>query len=230
MNAGAWVSGLDRALLLAFRVPGHPELAAGSRWLQESARDITALGGFTVLTLVSGLALVVMLMRGRRREALVFAATVTLAQVLSVLLKDWIERPRPMLVSHLDLVYSSSFPSGHAMMSPAVYLTLAGIMASGARRPGEGALGIAVAALLVAAIGVSRVYLGVHWPSDVLGGWVLGGAIAAGATLVLRHRPPACAPPGGFAATSPVNGGGEDDLSSLARRGRRRAWRDGGGL
>jgi undecaprenyl-diphosphatase len=194
VNAGAWVSGLDRALLLAFRVPGHPGLAVGPRWLQESARDVTALGGFTVLTLVSVLALIVMLRRGRRREAVVFGATVALAQVLSEGLKGWIERPRPLLVSHLDLVYSSSFPSGHAMMSPAVYLTLAGIMANGARRSGEGALWIAVAALLTTAIGVSRVYLGVHWPSDVLGGWILGGAIAAGATGVLRRGPLAAAP------------------------------------
>ena len=178
---------LDRLVLLAFRVPGHPDIALGPHWVQEAARDVTALGGFTVLTLVTVLATAMLVIHGRRRQALVFVATVAIAQAVSAVLKTWIDRPRPTLVEHLDLVYSSSFPSGHAMMTPAVYLTLAGILAAGEAKRSEKLLLLGGAALLSVAVGVSRVYLGVHWPTDVLGGWTLGAATALAASLVL-HR------------------------------------------
>lgn len=178
---------IDRLILLAFRVPGHPDIAIGPRWVQEAARDVTALGGFTVLALVTLMATAMLLIHARRRQALVFATTVALAQALSAVLKTWIDRPRPTLVEHLDVVYSSSFPSGHAMMTPAVYLTLAGILAAGERRRSEKLLLLGGAALLTVAVGVSRVYLGVHWPTDVLGGWTLGAAMALAASLFL-HR------------------------------------------
>jgi undecaprenyl-diphosphatase len=180
---------IDRFVLLAFRVPGHPDIAIGPRWIQEAARDVTALGGFTVLALVSLVATVILLIHGRRLQALVFLATVTLSQLASEVLKIWIDRPRPAIVAHLDLVYSSSFPSGHAMMTPAVYLTLAGILAAGVHRRSEKVLLLGGAALLTIAVGVSRVYLGVHWPTDVVGGWTLGAAVALAAALVLRGGP-----------------------------------------
>jgi undecaprenyl-diphosphatase len=179
---------IDRVVLLAFRVRGHPDVAVGPRWIQEAARDVTALGGFTVLTLVSLVATVVLLIHGRRLQALVFVATVALSQLASEALKRWIDRPRPAIVAHLDLVYSSSFPSGHAMMTPAVYLTLAGILAAGVHRRSEKAMLLGGAALLTIAVGVSRVYLGVHWPTDVVGGWTLGAAVALAAALVLGAR------------------------------------------
>ena len=182
--------GIDRILLLAFRVPGHLDVAAGPEWLRETARDITALGGFTVLTLISVLATIMLLIHRRRAQALVFAGTVLAAQLVSDGLKVWIGRPRPTLVSHLDLVYSNSFPSGHALMTPVVYLSLAGILAAGERRAGEKALLLGSAAALTAAVGISRVYLGVHWPTDVLAGWMLGGAIALASSLGLRRVGP----------------------------------------
>lgn len=181
---------IDRVLLLAFRKPGHLDVAIGPRWVQEAARDVTALGGVTVLTLLSVLATVMLLIHGRRLQALVFAATVVIAQVISAGLKLLIERPRPDLVPHLDLVYASSFPSGHSMMTPVVYLTLATILAAGEREAGEKVLLISCAALIAVAVGVSRVYLGVHWPTDVLGGWALGSAIALVAALVLHRVAP----------------------------------------
>ena len=182
--------GIDRTLLLAFRLPGQLNVASGPRWVQEAARDVTALGGFTVLLLVSIIATVMLLIHRRRSQAVVFATTVILAQVLSELLKAWVDRPRPMIVSHLDLVYSSSFPSGHAMMTPVVYLTLASVLANGERRRREKMLLLGAAVLLTAGVGVSRVYLGVHWPTDVLGGWCLGGAVALAAALVLHRAAP----------------------------------------
>jgi undecaprenyl-diphosphatase len=180
-------AGVDRRILLAFRVAGHPDTPLGPRWLQESARDITALGGFTVLTLVSLATLFALLSLGRRRQALVFGASVLGAQLLADAIKLLAARPRPDVVTHLDIVYSNSFPSGHAMMSPVVYLTLAGVLAAGQRRPRAKSLLIACAAVLVAAIGVTRVYLGVHWPTDVLGGWSLGCLISVCATWALRR-------------------------------------------
>jgi undecaprenyl-diphosphatase len=177
----------DQIVLLAFRIPGHPDIAIGPRWLQEATRDVTALGGFTVLAMVSLVATVMLLIHGRRRQALVFVGTVALAQGASEALKAWIDRPRPAIVAHLDLVYSSSFPSGHAMMTPAVYLTLASILAAGERRRSEKVLLLGGSAVLTVAVGVSRVYLGVHWPTDVLGGWTLGAATALAAAIVLRR-------------------------------------------
>lgn len=168
---------LDRSILLWFR-HGQTLQPLGPRWLQETERDFTALGGFTVLTLITVFAAVMLLIHGRRIQAAIFFAAVCAAQVLSEVVKAVIAHPRPDIVPQFDLTYSSSFPSGHAMMAPVVYLTLAALVAAGDARRSSRAVLIGGAIALVAAIGVSRVYLGVHWPSDVLGGWALGGAIA----------------------------------------------------
>ena len=180
------VFALDQLILMAFRDPHNLDLALGPRWLQESARDITALGGFTVLTLVSLVATLLLALHRRRREALIFAATVIGAQAISAIAKIVIDRPRPILVPHHDLVYATSFPSGHALMTPVVYLTLATIIASGETRPHLKAILPICAALVIVAVGISRVYLGVHWPTDVLAGWLLGLAIALCASIALR--------------------------------------------
>ena len=188
-------SRLDTRILLAFRTPADLSTPIGPRWLQESARDFTALGGFSALTLIVVLAVVILVLLGRRTHALILAVTVVAAQALSGLLKLLIDRPRPALVSHNDLVYSSSFPSGHAMMSPVVYLTLAAIVAAGHPRPAIRAVLFVGAIALVIVIGVSRVYLGVHWPSDVLAGWTLGTAIALAASIALARTTPKAVPP-----------------------------------
>ena len=181
---------VDRTILLWFRTPGNLAEPIGPTWLHESARDITALGGFTVLTLVTLGAVAALLAARRRRQALIFGATVVLAQLASAGLKAATDRPRPALVPHLDQVMSSSFPSGHAMMAPAVYFTLVAIVAAGSfARPLRSAM-LASAVVLVIAIGVSRVYLGVHWPTDVLAGWTMGSAIALAAWRVLALAGP----------------------------------------
>lgn len=104
------------------------------------------------------------------------------------------DRPRPDLVAQHDLVYASSFPSGHSVMAPVVYLTLAAIVATGSVRRAIKLTPVIGAAVLVLAIGVSRVYLGVHWPTDVLAGWTMGATIAWIATVALYvtrlKRPP----------------------------------------
>jgi len=180
----------DRSILLALRRQGDLAVPIGPRWLQETARDVTALGGVTILALVVVVSIALLVLHRRRIQALIFGAAVLLGQTLAELTKHLVGRNRPDLVPHLDLVYSSSFPSGHSAMSPIVYFTLAGILAAGEPNRGAKTLLLGVAAALVLCVGASRVYLGVHWPTDVLGGWAMGTAVALLATLVLHRFAP----------------------------------------
>lgn len=165
---------IDERLMLMMRERGDPNDPLGPRWLEEAMRDVTALGGFTVLTLVTIVA-VVTLMRARRwRKALGMATVALGAELTSDVLKLACARPRPDLVPHGSYVYSNSFPSGHSTVSVAIYFTLAALLAAGAVRPSSRGMIYAVAGFAVLLIGVSRVYLGVHWPTDVAAGWALG--------------------------------------------------------
>jgi undecaprenyl-diphosphatase len=176
---------LDTKILLTLRNPADPSDPIGSRSLQEALRDVTALGGVTVITLVSVVGVLAFLMHRRLWHAGIFAGTVLLAFISSEGLKDLYDRPRPELVPHGSYVYSSSFPSGHSTLSAATFLTLAMLIASLEPNRGTKRMVFALAALLVLGIGFSRVYLGVHWPSDVLAGWCLGAAWALAAWTVL---------------------------------------------
>ena len=178
---------LDKTILLALRNPADPSDPIGSRSLQEAMRDVTALGGVTVVTLATVVGVLAFLFHGKRWHAAILAATVIGADVVSELLKSFYGRPRPELVPHGSYVYSSSFPSGHSTLSAAMYLTLAMLISSLEPNRATKSMVFVVAAALVLGIGFSRVYLGVHWPSDVLAGWCLGGAFAlAGWTVLLR--------------------------------------------
>ena len=176
----------DERLILALRAPGHPADPIGPRALEEAVRDVTALGGTTLITLVTVLGVLAFAFHGRRRHALVLAAGVLAAWASSSWTKGVYDRPRPELVPHGSYVYSASFPSGHSTLSTATYLILAMLIASlePTRKSKALAYGVAVAVML--AVGASRVYLGVHWPSDVLAGWCLGALWALLAWLVLR--------------------------------------------
>ncbi len=181
---------LDRRLLLAFRSPGDPSDPLGPRWFEESMRDITALGGFTLVTLLTVVATLLLVFRQRRREALIFAVTVILAYASSEVLKAFYDRDRPMLVAHGAIVYSQSFPSGHSTAAAATFLTLATVLASFETRRRSKALIYALAITGMVAVGVSRVYLGVHWPTDVLAGWALGASWALAAWIALVFTQP----------------------------------------
>lgn len=190
-------SALDRHLLLMLRRPGALDDPIGPRWLEKSLRDVTALGGFTVLTLLTLLWVLAFTLYGHRRQAWIMGATMVLAQVSSETLKALYDRPRPALVPHGSIVYSQSFPSGHSALSAAAFLTLATLIASLAPRRAIKVMTFAVASLLVVAVGFSRIYLGVHWPTDVLAGWCLGSAWAfvAWVALSLLRRQDAGAKP-----------------------------------
>jgi undecaprenyl-diphosphatase len=156
-------------------------------WLEEAVRDVTGLGSMVVLVLVTAAAIFYLLLISKWREALLVLVAVGGGQILSSLLKLGIDRPRPDLVPHLAEVQTLSFPSGHAMMAAVTYLTLGSMLAGIA--PGRATkiyvLGIAV--LITLMVGVSRIYLGVHWPSDVLAGWCAGFAWAMLCWLAARR-------------------------------------------
>ncbi|MBR7618434.1 phosphatase PAP2 family protein [Phenylobacterium sp. 20VBR1] len=177
---------MDQHLLLMLRQPGNLSDPIGPRWVEESMRDVTALGGFTFLTLATIVAVLLFSFHGKRRQAWILAGTVLAAQVSSEVLKTFYDRPRPTLVPHGSFVYTQSFPSGHSALSAAVFLTLATLIASVEKRASSKILIYVLALLVTVAVGFSRVYLGVHWPSDVLAGWSLGATWAFGAWIVLE--------------------------------------------
>lgn len=173
--------GFDAAILLAL----HPAHRTGGStepaWLWEFARDITGLGSVGVLALVVVSACVFLLLANRLGTALFILVATTLSGGVNTLLKLFFNRPRPTLIDHNLHVYSSSFPSGHAMLSATVYLILAAVLARTTDRWRLRLFILSVATLLSGLIGLSRMYLGVHWPSDVLAGWAAGAAWAMGA-------------------------------------------------
>lgn len=163
-----------------------PEVPLGPRWLWEVGRDITALGGVTVLTMVTA-AVAGYLLMARKYHAmwLVLIAT-TGGFLLSAALKGLIARPRPD-VAHYMLATSPSFPSGHSMMSAVVYLTLGSLLTRLAARRRVKLYFLAVAMLLTFVVGISRIYMGVHYPTDVLAGWTAGLVWALGCWLIARY-------------------------------------------
>jgi undecaprenyl-diphosphatase len=169
---------LDERLLLAMREPGDLSDPVGPRWVEELGRDMTSLGGVAVLTLITGFATSFFWLSSMHHGAVYIAAASLTAMLLSSGLKQAFDRPRPDLVPHGVVVYTSSFPSGHSTMAAAVYLTLGLVASRFVSRRRLKALFLASAVLITGAVGVSRVYLGVHWPTDVLAGWAIGAAWA----------------------------------------------------
>lgn len=168
----------DRAVLLALRVSGDPAQMIGPPWLAMSFRDITSLGGFTVITLVTLLTVFYLLAAGKTRNALIVTFAISLGAAFENGLKLLFSRARPDVVPHLVEVQTMSFPSGHAMMSAITYLTLGAMLA---RAQPTRRLRIYIhsaGVFLTLLIGTSRVFLGVHWPTDIMAGWVVGGAWA----------------------------------------------------
>ncbi|MEZ2331423.1 phosphatase PAP2 family protein [Mesorhizobium sp. RCC_202] len=176
----------DTEILLAFRHAGQPDDPLGPLWLQGAVRDITALGSSAVLVLITTATIIYMLLIRRPATALFMFVAVAGGQVLSSLLKLEVDRPRPDLVSHLVDETSLSFPSGHAMLSAVTYLTLGTLAARFLPDSRTKIFVLCLAVLVTVLVGTSRVYLGVHWPSDVLAGWCAGFAWAMLCWLVAR--------------------------------------------
>lgn len=179
--------GFDAGILMALRRPDNPALPLGPPWLLQGAIDISALGGFTLLWLIGLAGTVFLLLRGRRHEAVWLVASFAGSSLLNLWLKSLFHRARPQLVPHLADTFNASFPSGHAMSAAAAYLTLAIMLAETQPQRSIRVFLLAVATVLVVLIGCSRVYLGVHWPSDVIAGWCIG-SVWAMAVYALNHR------------------------------------------
>jgi undecaprenyl-diphosphatase len=165
----------DRAVILAVRnMAGSPEPA----WLDETVRNITSLGSVVVVGLVAGTYAGYLLLSGQRSSAILMVISVGGGIVLNELLKLIFDRPRPDLALPFIRVFSSSFPSGHAALSSVAYLTIGALAAHASPAGPTRTYLLTAATFLVFLIGTSRVYLGVHYPTDVVAGWCIGCAWA----------------------------------------------------
>jgi undecaprenyl-diphosphatase len=168
----------DQGLMLMLRHPGDISQPIGPHWLRLAATDLTSLGSIIVLALIVLIVMGLFAAQRRLREAaLLFCACGSGLLMLDVL-KLVFGRERPPVAMHAVEVGNASFPSGHAMLSAIVYLTLATLVAHFADRRREKTYALAAGAFVTLTVGVSRVYLGVHWPTDVMAGWALGAAWA----------------------------------------------------
>jgi undecaprenyl-diphosphatase len=174
----------DTKILQALRDPHDPSKPIGPEWIEVSLLDLTALGGPTVLTLVVLAVIGFLLLQTRHRTALFVVATWLSGELVTSGLKHAFNRPRPTIVPPLREVFSTSFPSGHAMESAIVYLTLGAILMRVAEDRLTKVYCLGIAVLLTVLVGTSRVYLGVHYPTDVIGGWTIGFAWASICWLV----------------------------------------------
>src|SRR5208283_4780805 len=178
-------SAFDGSIILAFRDHGNPSAPIGPAWVQEAARDLTSLGSIIVLVIIT-LAVAGYLFLARKQAAawlMLFAVFGGIA--LSDLLKFAFARPRPDFVAPAARVFTTSFPSGHATLSAITYLTIAALLARAYPSPTLDLYFMLLAALLTVLIGLSRIYLGVHFPTDILGGWCIGTAWAIGCWVLM---------------------------------------------
>lgn len=177
----------DEAVLLAFREDGDRDDPLGPAWVEDLARDVTGLGSVVVLTFTALAVTGFFLLRRERHLAVYVAIAVTTGSIASALLKSGFDRPRPDLFAHGQYVYTASFPSGHSMLSAVVFLTLGALVAGAQKGRVMRLYVLGLSALLALAVGVSRIYLGVHWPTDVLGGWAAGTGWALMCWAISSH-------------------------------------------
>jgi undecaprenyl-diphosphatase len=168
----------DRSILLSLRQATDLSVPIGPGWMTHAMDDLTSLGGITVLGLITLVSTVYLLLRRRRAVALLLLLSVA---------KLGIARPRPDIVPHLIDVSDLSFPSGHAMLSAVTYLTLGALLSGMQRDRALKIYVVSIAVSLTVLVGISRVYLGVHYPSDVLGGWCAGAVWAVVCWRVSRR-------------------------------------------
>jgi undecaprenyl-diphosphatase len=170
----------DKAVYQALRPPADAQHSLAIAWADIAASDFSAMGSVSVLAFIVVMVGGLFLCLRRPGEALMLLVASGGGLALTNLLKDLFQRDRPPLSPELAAGLNASFPSGHAMLSATVYLTLGALIGHFAGRRLIRLYVLGVAILLTAMIGLSRVYLGLHWTTDVLGGWCVGAAWALG--------------------------------------------------
>ncbi len=188
---------LDQAIMLAVRDAANPAIPIGPPWLIEAARDVTSLGSIVVLGIILFSVVGYLLFDRKRAAALLMLGAVLGGVALNDTLKFAFARPRPGFVAEGVQVFTSSFPSGHAALSAITYLTLGAILARTHPWVRIRVYIMSLAAMVTGLVGLSRVYLGVHYPTDVLAGWCIGIAwgIACGALMAWLQRRGGIGPP-----------------------------------
>jgi undecaprenyl-diphosphatase len=184
---------IDVQIMRSLRSVADPAQPIGPAWVEGALLDVTALGSPVVLGLIVLIITGYLLLEARYVTAAIVLASSISGEILNELLKLFFERPRPAVVPHLRAVVTASFPSGHAMESAIIYLTLGALLMRVVAGRITKIYCMAMAMLLTLLVGVSRVFLGVHYPSDVLGGWMLGFVWAAITLLVTRRFEPTVA-------------------------------------
>ena len=179
--------GFDERILMLFRETGDPSEPLGAPWVEVVVRDISAIGGLLALGLLTVAACGYLWLKHKHKLAIFVAVSVAGGSLVNTLLKGFIGRPRPDIVPHETSAALSSFPSGHAMMSAVVFLTLGALLAMSTDERRIKIYILSWSVLLTVSVGVSRIYLGVHWPTDVIAGW-LAGAIWATLCLLVSRR------------------------------------------
>lgn len=177
---------IDLLIIMWLRTAGNPADPIGPRWLEDFARDITALGSPIVLGLLVLISVSFLVLLGQRALAFFMLVSALSGTLAVVLMKDLFGRTRPNLMADSLYVYTESFPSGHAMISAVVYLTLAAFIARLVPALKLKVYIMLVAFFLSGLVGFSRVYLGAHWPTDVLAGWAAGAAWALGGGAIAQ--------------------------------------------
>ena len=179
-------SGFDQRVLLWFRNSADLSEPIGPAWLEVIVRDITAIGGLLILGLLTIAACGYLWLTQRHKLALFVAVSIPAGSLLNAVLKDFFSRPRPDIVPHATDAALSSFPSGHAMMSAAVFLTLGALLSLSTENKRIKIYILSWSVFLTIIVGISRLYLGVHWPTDIIAGWI-AGATWAMLSLLLGH-------------------------------------------
>jgi undecaprenyl-diphosphatase len=168
----------DLMILESLRVQGNLHQPIGPQWIEPAMRDITSLGGGTVIVIITVIVVgFLLLQKNYNAMWLILIATIGGALV-GLGLKELMGRERPPEIFHLVYVNTLSFPSGHSMISAVVYLTQAFLLSRIQKKKSIRVYIIMVALILTFLIGISRVYLGVHYPTDVFAGWSIGFAWA----------------------------------------------------